>query len=92
MTEKGAVTSPTMHVTESAACSLPPHFFFDVCLLASSSVSRSKGTDDRHALDPGINAVMMSSSSELEWSRAVVEPGDGRERVAGLARHPLLDS
>jgi hypothetical protein len=53
-----------MHVTEFSSLFITSTLLLDIRLRASSSASRSRGADDCHALDPGINAVMMNSSSE----------------------------
>jgi hypothetical protein len=53
-----------MHVTEFSSLFSTSTLLLDIRPPASSSASRSRGTDDRHALDPGINAVTMNSSSE----------------------------
>jgi hypothetical protein len=61
---EGAVTSLTMQVTEFRSLFITSILLLDIRLPASSNASRSGGTDDRHALDPGIIAVMTNSSSE----------------------------
>jgi hypothetical protein len=59
---EGAATSPMMHVTEFSSLFIISTLLLDIRLIVERS--RSRGTDDCHALDPGINAVMMNSSSE----------------------------
>jgi hypothetical protein len=53
-----------MQVTEFRSLFITSILLLDIRLPASSNASRSGGTDDRHALDPGIIAVMTNSSSE----------------------------